>query len=325
MHCHNCAQLPANPDLGEASAAIDASPTGQLRLMPLLPSIMHVWWVVATLAHAILSCMIDIHCHLLPGIDDGAQTLPISLDMARIAVADGITTIFCTPHIYPGLYENTGSDIRRRVDELQLILRDAGIALELSYGADTHLVPEVGEGLKTGRIPTLGGSRYLLLEPSHHVRPPRFTESVFAHIGAGYVPVITHPERLTWVEQHYADFTDLARSGAWMQVTGGALVGRFGARVKKIAERFVGDGWTHVLASDGHTTGQRAPVLAEALARAAVLVGKVEAARLVLDRPSAILQNAQVNSVYFPPALVVRPKTEKTGKMQSWLPKWFRR
>ena len=268
--------------------------------------------------------MIDIHCHLLPGIDDGAQTLPSSLEMARIAVADGITTIFCTPHIYPGLYENHGPDIRRRVDDLQKILRDAGIALELSFGADTHLVPEVREGLRTGRIPTLGGSRYVLLEPSHHVRPPRFKESVFELIGAGYVPVITHPERLTWVEQHYADFTDLARSGAWMQVTGGALVGRFGPRVKKIAERFVGEGWTHVLASDGHTTGQRSPLLAEARARAAVLLGDMEATRLVLDRPDAILRNVRPEQVTKPPGLVAESNSKNTGKMMSWLPKWFR-
>lgn len=268
--------------------------------------------------------MIDIHCHLLPGIDDGAQTLPTSLEMARIAVADGITTIFCTPHIYPGLYENTGPDIRRRVNELQAELGAAGIALELSFGADTHLVPEVREGLRTGRIPTLGGSRYLLLEPSHHVCPPRFKESVFELIGAGYVPVITHPERLTWVDQHYSDFTDLARSGAWLQVTGGALVGRFGGRVKKIAERFVGDGWAHVLASDGHSTGQRSPVLAEARTRADALVGPAEAARLVLDRPRAVLQNVPAHQVDSPPALLTRSTSKKTGKMVSWLPKWLR-
>jgi protein-tyrosine phosphatase len=269
--------------------------------------------------------MIDIHCHLLPGIDDGAQTLPSSLEMARIAVADGITTIFCTPHIYPGLYENHGPDIRRRVDDLQKILRDHGIALELSFGADTHLVPEVRDGLRTGRIPTLGGSRYLLLEPSHHVRPPRFRESVFELIGAGYVPVITHPERLTWVEQHYADFTDLARSGAWMQVTGGALVGRFGPRVKKIAERFVGDGWTHVLASDGHTTGQRSPVLAAARARAESLLGRAEANRLVLDRPYAVLRNVSAGQITMPPAMLLRSDSTNAGKMMRWLPNWFRR
>ena len=101
-------------------------------------------------------------------------------------------------------------------------------------------------------------SRYLLLEPSHHVCPPRFCESVFELIGAGYVPVITHPERLTWAQDHLDDFFALARSGAWLQVTGGALTGKFGARTQRLAERFVGDGWTAILASDAHDTAPRA-------------------------------------------------------------------
>ena len=268
--------------------------------------------------------MIDVHCHLLPGIDDGAQTLETSLEMARIAVADGITKIYCTPHIYPGLYENTGSDIKRRVAMLQLILRDKGIALELSFGADVHLVPEVPEGLADGRIPTLGGTRYLLLEPSHHVCPPRFKESVFAFIGAGYVPVITHPERLTWVEDHFDDFTSLARSGAWLQVTGGALLGQFGKRVERIAERFVGDGWTAVLASDAHTTSRRAPMLAEAEIRAARLVGKTEASLMVRGRPAAVCADAAPSSVPLPPALAEH-KSHDQGKIRNILSGWLRR
>lgn len=264
--------------------------------------------------------MIDIHCHLLPGIDDGAPSLATSLEMANIAASDGIRTIFCTPHIYPGLYENTGPDIRRRVEQLQLILNDKGIELTLSFGADVHLVPEIYEGLRTGRVPTLGGSRYLLLEPSHHVRPPRFKESVFELIGAGYIPVITHPERLTWAEQHFSDFSDLSRSGAWMQITGGALVGRFGPRVRNLAERFVGDGWADVLASDGHTTGQRAPVLAEARERAAVLIGADEASRLVEGRPQAIADNLSADQVARPPALSAPPQSN-AGKIRGWFMK----
>ena len=262
--------------------------------------------------------MIDIHCHLLPGIDDGAKSLQDTLEMSAIAAADGIRTIFCTPHIYPGLYENTGPDIHRRVAQLQLILGDKGVDLNLSFGADVHLVPEIFEGLRTGRVPTLGGSRYLLLEPSHHVRPPRFTETVFEIIGAGYIPVITHPERLTWAEHHFSDFTELSRSGAWLQITGGALVGRFGARVKHLAERFVGDGWADVIASDGHTTGQRAPVLAEARARAVQLVGEQEANRLVRNRPNAILKKLDPKLVQRPPALCA-PATSNKGKIRSWL------
>ena len=267
--------------------------------------------------------MIDLHCHLLPGIDDGPKDIATTLAMARIAVADGIGTIFCTPHIYPGLYENAQSDIIDRVDQLRTILQRENIPLKLSYGADTHLVPEVMDGLKTGRIPTLGGSRYLLLEPSHNVRPPRFTESVFALIGAGYVPVITHPERLTWAADHMSDFFVLARAGAWMQITGGALLGNFGLSVQRLADRFVGEGWTAVLASDAHTTNRRAPQLAEAVLRATSLVGKEEAQRMVFDRPQLVVDNAPPYAVLPPPALLSVAKGT-TGKIRGQVLRWLR-
>jgi protein-tyrosine phosphatase len=247
--------------------------------------------------------MIDLHCHLLPGIDDGPQSLEVSLEMARIAHADGIETTFCTPHIYPGLYDNKGPDIIRRVEQLQLILKDKGIALKLGYGADTHLVPGLVENIRKANVPTLGGSRYLLLEPPHHVRPQRFTESVFELVGAGYVPVITHPERLTWVADSYNDFLQLAKAGAWLQVTAGALTGRFGPFAKKYAEKFVGDGWTAVLATDAHTPNRRAPLLAEARERAERLLGAEESRRLVRDRPALVCDNSAPDVVVACPAL----------------------
>lgn len=265
--------------------------------------------------------MIDLHCHLLPGIDDGAADIETALAMARLAAADGIRTTFCTPHIYPGLYENTGRDIRRRVIALQRAINDAGIALKLSYGADTHLVPEVLDGLRDGRIPTLAGSRYFLLEPSHTVAPPRFVDAVFQFIGHGYVPVITHPERLTWVAEHYQDFLQLARSGAWLQVTGGALLGKFGKQAQRYAEQFVGDGWCAVLASDGHTTARRSPVLADAVERAARLVGHEEATRLVVDRPRAIAANADPDKVAALPALAGKDVAVR-GKIMGTLLRW---
>jgi protein-tyrosine phosphatase len=245
---------------------------------------------------------------MLPGIDDGAQTLAVSLEMARMAADDGITTTFCTPHIYPGLYENKGPDIKRRVEHLQLILRDKGIPLMLNFGADAHLVPELLEGVSSGRVPTLAASRYLLLEPPHHVRPPGFTDSVFRVITAGYTPVITHPERLSWYGAHVEDFLSLARSGAWLQVTGGALIGRFGPVAQRHAEHLVADGWCDVLASDGHTITRRAPVLSAARARAAELVGSDEANAMTLDRPQLVLNYKSALSVPRPPAHTKAPQ-----------------
>ena len=258
--------------------------------------------------------MIDLHSHILPGIDDGAGTLDVSLEMARMAVADGVHTMACTPHIYPGMYLNDGPGIARRRDALQAELDHAGIPLQLVVGADVHLVPGLLEGLRTGRVPTLNGSRYLLLEPSHTTPPPRFEAVVGELIAAGYTPLITHPERLTWIAQHHAVFLRLVQQGAWMQITAGALTGDFGPRARYWGERLIGEGHAHVLASDAHSTGRRCPGLSEALHIAQRLLGPAVARRLVLDRPLAVSQDAPPQR--FPlPDIFIPPE----GSVGRWL------
>jgi protein-tyrosine phosphatase len=229
---------------------------------------------------------------MLPGIDDGAPDLTCALEMARMAVRDGITITACTPHILPGLYENTASSIRNGVAALQTELDEAGIRLKLVVGADVHLTPDLLAGLRSGRIPTLNDSRYFLFEPPHHVAPPRMEEKIFHVMAAGYVPLITHPERLTWIESHYEIFQRLASAGAWMQVTAGALTGAFGPRPVYWSERMLEEGLVHVLASDAHGIRRRAPGLAKAHDCAARRVGADEALHLVLTRPAGILRNA---------------------------------
>jgi protein-tyrosine phosphatase len=247
--------------------------------------------------------MIDLHCHMLPSIDDGAPDLTTALAMARQAVEDGIKVVACTPHIYPGVYENTAQSIALAVAAFKQQLEQANLALQLVVGADTHLVPDLLQGLRAGRIPTLAGSRYLLLEPPHHVAPPRLEESCFALLAAGYVPVLTHPERLTWIQDHYPRFQELARRGVWMQITSGSLTGRFGPDARYYAERMLDEGFVHILATDAHSTKHRPPALAEGRWEATKWVGAEEASRLVLERPQLILDDAEPALVVPPPAL----------------------
>ena len=235
--------------------------------------------------------MLDLHCHMLPGIDDGAPDLATALGMARMAYDDGIRTVACTPHIYPGMYDNTAPGIRKAIADFQAKLDAEGIELRLVEGADVHLDTDLAGAIRADRVPTLAGSRYLLLEPPHHVAPPRFEDAVFMLMAQGLVPVITHPERLTWIEAHYDLFERLAGRGVWMQVTAGALTGRFGRRVKYWGERFLGDGNTHLLATDAHHPRRRPPLLAEAREAAARLLGEVEAEHLVSTRPQGIVDN----------------------------------
>jgi protein-tyrosine phosphatase len=264
--------------------------------------------------------VIDLHCHLLPGIDDGAGDLRTALEMARLAVADGITVTACTPHIYPGLYENDAPGIRAAVTALRQRLLEAAIPLEITDGADIQWVPELVGRLKSGAYPTLHGSRYFLFEPPHHVAPARFLDSIFDAVAGGYVPIVTHPERLTWLdEDHYDWFVTAARQGAWLQVTAGALTGRFGKGALYWGDRMLDDGIVHILATDAHATHRRPPLLAEGREAAAKWVGQEEADRLVTHRPRAVIDDLE--PAQLPPPALAAPVSSgvNRARRKGWL------
>lgn len=235
--------------------------------------------------------MIDLHCHILPGIDDGAPDLNVSLEMARASVADGVTILACTPHILPGLYHNTGPQIREAVQRLQAAIDAEGIALQLIPGADAHIIPDFAAGLQSGHLLSLGDTRYVLVELPHHVAPVRFDAAFFNIALAGYVPIFTHPERCTWIKQHYKTIQQLAASGVWMQITAGSLTGAFGSTARYWAERMLDEGLVHILATDAHDTRRRPPILSIGRDLAAKRVGETEAQHLVVTRPKGVVEN----------------------------------
>lgn len=244
--------------------------------------------------------MIDLHCHILPGIDDGARNLSISLDMARASVADGVTDLACTPHILPGLYPNTGPQIRQATQQLQDALDQHGIPLRLVAGADNHITPDFVAGLRSGQLLCLAESRYVLVEPPHHVFPPRLEDLFFSLLSAGYVPILTHPERLSWIKSHYEVIARLGRMGVWMQITAGSLTGAFGKSAKYWGERMLDEGRVHILATDGHDTKRRPPNLRRGRDLTAARVGEVEAEHLVATRPRGVLDNVAPSSLPMP-------------------------
>lgn len=244
-----------------------------------------------------LDLVIDLHCHMLPGLDDGAASLSVSLDMARAFAEQHVTVVACTSHILPGLYHNSGEAIRKAVQELQKVLDEQGIALVLVPGADAHMALDFIAGLRCGRVLSLADLRYVLVEPPHHTAPPQLEEFFFKLVVGGYVPVLTHPERLTWMPSRYETIKRLVQAGVWMQVTAGSLAGRFGRNALYWAERMLDEGCVHLLATDAHDAEHRPPDLAIGRALAAKRVGAEEAQRLVETRPAAILRDDPPSSV----------------------------
>jgi protein-tyrosine phosphatase len=210
--------------------------------------------------------MIDIHSHILPGVDDGAQTLDDSIEMAKAAVAQGIHTIVATPHHRNNQFVNFRADILTRVDELNCKIKEAKIPIEILPGQETRIYGDLAEGLTAEEIlPVNLNTPYILVElPTSTV--PRYTNRLLYELQVGgFTPIIVHPERnsefLTKPEKLY----ELVKNGVLTQVTAASLVGKFGKKIKKFSHEIVQANLTHFLASDAHNLHNRGFLMQEAI------------------------------------------------------------
>jgi protein-tyrosine phosphatase len=235
--------------------------------------------------------LIDLHSHILPGLDDGSPDMGTSLDMARIAANDGIIVMACTPHVMPGIYQPSPLKISECFEEFQNRLVDAGIPLDVVIGCEAHHRPDFIQALQSQQIMTINCSRYVLFDVPCMVPPPRLEEMLFSLLEDGYVPILTHPERLKWIDVHSEVIERLVEDGVWLQLTAGSLTGHYGRHAKYWAERLLNEGMVHILGTDAHNMLSRPPVLSEAYELAREAVGADEALNLVITRPVNVLDD----------------------------------
>lgn len=230
--------------------------------------------------------MIDIHCHLLPGVDDGARDWEVAAEMCRLAAADGITHIVATPHANDD-YVYDRDLLRGRLTKLQAIAGEWPI---LTLGCDFHFSYEnVSAALQDATRFTIGNSQYLLVEFSDFALSLPMRDALVRLRNTGVVPIVTHPER-NMIMQHNPDLIlKLLELGCLVQVTASSLTGRWGEAAQKSAEWLLAHEAVHVLASDAHDPVHRPPVLSAGRAAAAKLCGQDVAQALVDDNPRAIL------------------------------------
>lgn len=240
--------------------------------------------------------MIDLHCHILPGIDDGPRTPEESLLMATKAVEDGIHTTVATPHTLNGVYLNPVHEISSSLDSLRDALSINHINLRLIIGADCYLCPQILKKIDSGDAATINNDRkYILIElPPQHI-PPFVKDEIFSLKLNGITPIITHPER-NMIIQHDMDILyDLVSMGALCQVTAMSITGEFGELARQCAGMLLTCRLIHVIASDAHSSKSRPPVLSPAVEAAAEIIGNYEEAeRMVTEVPDLILSGCKV-------------------------------
>lgn len=210
--------------------------------------------------------MTDIHCHILPRVDDGADNLEEALEMARMAADSGVGTLIATPHcnlpfereknhLSPALLEGFAR-LRRAVEA-------EGIPIDLRLGAEVLCTPEVPELARAGNLPTLAGSRYLLLEFFFDEELDYMEEMLAAVAETGLVPVIAHPERYEAIQRAPRVVERWFRMGYVIQLNKGSILGRLGGRAQESAEWILDHGLAHLVASDAHSSNLRTPQMGE--------------------------------------------------------------
>ena len=235
--------------------------------------------------------MIDIHCHILPGLDDGPQQLENSIAMASIAARDEIRVIIATPHA-DGFRVNQVT-VAAKVNELNNELTKLAISLKIVAGYEIpyHLIPDLAS------THTLAGSRYVLIEFPQAYIPQDAITTIYNLINKGLQPIIAHPERNSGILAQPDLLADLIDAGALSQLTAASVTGELGPDLQRCAIYLLSNNMVHFIATDSHSPSFRAPVLRKAHTLAKKLLGQQQADLLTIGNPGKILEARTLLSV----------------------------
>jgi protein-tyrosine phosphatase len=223
-------------------------------------------------------------------MDDGPSGTDESLKMIGIAKRDGIAHIFATPHIADGLFPNDGPKIISSVEDLRRQLPEG---MELLHGADVRITPDLVKRIESGEIPTLNGSRYILIEFPEFIIPPNVEDFIFNLRVHGTTPVITHPERHLRLMHDLAALARLRDGGGMCQITAMSITGEFGPEIRNSSLAMIEKGLADVVATDAHNADTRPPVLSKAYKEVKKCFGGKIAENLFFENPGRILESVK--------------------------------
>ncbi len=252
----------------------------------------------------------DVHCHLLPGVDDGVESFKEAEAWLKRAREEKVARVIVTPHIRPDTYPNKPPELKRRFAELVERSRDSGV--ELSLGAEVYYRHDLAEAVARQEILALGaGGRYLLVELPLAVLPAGSEEVLYRLRLSGVEPLIAHPERYVFAQDEPMRLAELAREGTLFQITTHSVTGGFGGNIQRTAFRLLELGWVALIASDAHKLSKRPPMFREAVRVIANRYGKEAARRLAVENPRRLFNGERIEPV------ACRPRRWRLGGLSG--------
>jgi protein-tyrosine phosphatase len=236
----------------------------------------------------------DIHCHLLPAVDDGAANWAEMLAMAQLAVSEGFRSIVCTPHQLAGFVHVPAETIRKKAAEATAFLSDQHVALSIRPGAEIRIGPETVERMAAGHTLSLGEhDRHVLIELPFELYLP--CDDLLAELNARrIVPIMAHPERNHALRAAPRQVAELVRAGWLMQLTGGSITGAFGPEIQQFAEQLLTEGLVHFISTDAHGPRVRPPLMRAAFDRVCELTDWATATKLCSRHPQHVFDGGQI-------------------------------
>lgn len=232
---------------------------------------------------------IDIHSHILPELDDGSQSIEETIHILELAYDEGIRTIIATPHFYEGVYENAKYKIGETLEELNSAIKEHNIGIDIKLGCEIYYSHDICKFLDDGFIPTLNGTRYVLVEFAPMESYRNIKNGLMQLIYNGYLPILAHGERYDDLTKNIDKISDLVEMGVRIQVNAKSIIGEGVRRYKKITNKLIKYNLVHYIATDTHNSGTRGPFLMKAYEKVAKKYGEYCARSLFIDNPYELI------------------------------------
>lgn len=235
--------------------------------------------------------LIDMHCHIIPGVDDGAKTKKDMDELLLMEYKSGVRKIVLTPHYRKGMFEPDEREVEKGLEEIRQSIQELGIEMEVYLGCEYHANSDMVQELKENKRFRMNGSKYILVEFSSQHNFSKVRNWIYELVKAGFQPIIAHVERCPAAVEKKELVEELVELGAWIQVDAGAILGEDGWRMKTISRRLLKEELIHFIGSDAHDCHKRRPNLKECYSYVVKKKGDQYAQELFFDNPRVLLKS----------------------------------